>query len=449
MTLIQTPHLSLNIGTEIAKNINFRSQIINIIIRHFIGNLINILVGDITNNIGDKLTLGAWSLYNRSIAFANRMRSRLCPNTQTPTCKHKIFSGCQSYDNIVNMLINSYHDELNGTTHYTCDARGNVRPVLQPGENLIITYKSYKINIISTTEISTVDEITHKNLPVSLSYDSQSIEISITHRDGNKILKEFESYCLKLTMHHDGLYIYTNFTDGRWLPSKSIPNGRKLETIILKGDLKEHIIRDINFFMDHEQWCISRGIPHNLGILFYGAPGTGKTTMISVIAAMLKKNIYYMIMDNIKTDNDFHLLMNSVPSDDIIVMEDIDRCGLNTTSKITLPTLLNSLDGFLSSDGRVTIFTANNPEKLDSAFMRPGRIDHMYHLDRCDRDQISKLYNLVFGKECPANLMSCVQSDVYTPAEIMTHYMEHFNDPHGVFGQDFITNDKQIRALNK
>ena len=42
---------------------------------------------------------------------------------------------------------------------------------------------------------------------------------------------------------------------------------------------------------------------------------------------------------------------------------------------ITLSNLLNILDGIANIPGRIIIFSSNHPEKLDEAFLRPGRID--------------------------------------------------------------------------
>lgn len=42
---------------------------------------------------------------------------------------------------------------------------------------------------------------------------------------------------------------------------------------------------------------------------------------------------------------------------------------------LDLSTILNIMDGIQSSDGRIIILTTNHPENIDSALLRPGRID--------------------------------------------------------------------------
>jgi chaperone BCS1 len=258
-----------------------------------------------------------------------------------------------------------------------------------------------------------------------------------------------------------GIKIYTNNGDG-WMSSKSVPNERSLNTVILRGDLQQQIIRDVRFFIDNEKWFAERGIPHKLGLLFYGVPGTGKTSMINAIASLTARNIYYLIVDNISSDSKYLYLMSCVGKTDILVIEDVDRTTFSSSGRdqddgskssketaVSFSTILNSLDGLLSEDGRITIFTANHPDMLDRALLRPGRVDHMYHLEKCDQRQIAQLYKMVFDKECSENLLARIPNDKYTPAEIITHLTRHMLSPDDVFGDDLMTNEEEMQKFKK
>ncbi len=52
---------------------------------------------------------------------------------------------------------------------------------------------------------------------------------------------------------------------------------------------------------------------------------------------------------------------------------------------MTLSGLLNFIDGLWSScgDERIIVFTTNHKEKLDSALLRPGRMDVHVHMSYC------------------------------------------------------------------
>ena len=150
-------------------------------------------------------------------------------------------------------------------------------------------------------------------------------------------------------------------------------------------------------------------------------------------------------------------LLQQVGQDDIIVIEDVDRTYLSESkstkldekkesSTLSFSTVLNSLDGLLSSDGRIIIFTANNPDKLDPALLRPGRIDHKYHLGKCDLNQIAKIHEYIYGHPCPHEILSRVAEDTYTPAEIITHFTRHLKDPGNIF-TDLTSSNEEFKSF--
>ncbi|GMY08781.1 AAA-ATPase At2g18193-like isoform X2 [Fagus crenata] len=67
-----------------------------------------------------------------------------------------------------------------------------------------------------------------------------------------------------------------------------------------------------------------------------------------------------------------------------------------TNSKVTLPGMLNFIDGLWSScvDERIFIFTTN---RLDPALVRPGRMDMHIHLSYCTIEGIKLLASSYHG----------------------------------------------------
>jgi hypothetical protein len=76
----------------------------------------------------------------------------------------------------------------------------------------------------------------------------------------------------------------------------------------------------------------------------------------------------------------------------------LDALKLNDDA-LNLSCLLNILDGIIELHGVMVIFTTNHPEKLDEAFLRPGRIDFKQEFKRANIDMIKSIVNTKFKFE--------------------------------------------------
>jgi AAA+ superfamily predicted ATPase len=352
----------------------------------------------------------------------------------------------------------------------------NIHKILSQNKSKTIKYKNHEIKYTLTTEKITVytdKDRTRENYKVLLSTNVSEIEQT-------DILEDFSQHCLteyinNLTSYSWSQQIYTN--DGtEWKHSPS-NNSRKLETIILKKRLKEDIKQDLQLFLNSEEWYKDRDIPYTRGYLFYGYPGTGKTSMIKAISTYCKRHIHFLILSNVKSDAElFELLKKINYKDTILVIEDIDAMidivksrdveeiqdtykksnnrkktnsssnnnnntnNTNTTknknnedekekSNLTLSGILNAIDGVFTCNGRILIMTTNHPEVLDLALIRPGRIDSKYLFDNCNKDQIKGLYEMFFNT--PANLdhIENIKNNQYSPAHITSVFLRYRNDP--------------------
>ncbi|KAK0575157.1 hypothetical protein LWI29_034690 [Acer saccharum] len=107
-------------------------------------------------------------------------------------------------------------------------------------------------------------------------------------------------------------------------------------------------------------------------------------------------SIYDLELASIHSNSELRSLLVSTSNRSILVIEDIDcsvklqnrqagRYVPNERSKFTLSGLLNFIDGLWSScgDERIIVFTTNHKEKLDSALLRPGRMDMHIHMSYC------------------------------------------------------------------
>ncbi|WVW85245.1 hypothetical protein I302_107283 [Kwoniella bestiolae CBS 10118] len=212
---------------------------------------------------------------------------------------------------------------------------------------------------------------------------------------------------------------------GSWY-KKSTRTMRPWDSIILPDGIKEWLLDDASEFLAEKDFYAERGVPHRRGYLLYGEPGSGKSSLISALAARLKLDIYIVNIGGRYLDDDTLMnLMQDCPSRCILLMEDID-CAFkkrnlpsararhtthhddsvssstdkdqegedakkereeteyrperddmfqNSGPTITLSGLLNALDRVASSEGRLLFCTTNWKDKIDPALCRPGRCD--------------------------------------------------------------------------
>lgn len=99
--------------------------------------------------------------------------------------------------------------------------------------------------------------------------------------------------------------------------------------------------------------------------------------------------------------------------------------------KLTLSFILNLFDGILETPGRIIIITTNHPEKLDKAFIRPGRIDINLKVGYCTLSMIKEMYYAFYKfdyqtKYSFTDIKS--QETKITPAELNSILLNNFND---------------------
>lgn len=86
----------------------------------------------------------------------------------------------------------------------------------------------------------------------------------------------------------------------------------------------DEIIADIQEFVDSEDWYTEMGIPYKRSYLFFGPPGTGKSSLAQAVAAEIKFSICFVNCSDNINDFNFNRLLNSAPKQSIILVEDVD-----------------------------------------------------------------------------------------------------------------------------
>jgi mitochondrial chaperone BCS1 len=190
---------------------------------------------------------------------------------------------------------------------------------------------------------------------------------------------------------------------GNW-DTLASPRYRSLESVILPNNTAEELLADIKKFIASEEWYAERGVPYRRGYLLYGAPGTGKSSIVHALASELKRNIYIMKLEASRDIIELTKAMHNVPNDAILLLEDIDclipkREHSKESNAISMASLLNILDGLCASEGRLLFMTTNHIDKLDPALIRTGRVDRRIEFKGATKDQARNIYKRFFPED--------------------------------------------------
>jgi chaperone BCS1 len=193
---------------------------------------------------------------------------------------------------------------------------------------------------------------------------------------------------------------------------------RSLDSVILKGGEKEGLVQDIEKFKAAQQRYRKLGVPYHRGYLFYGPPGSGKTSIVSALAGHFGISIYAINLTDFN-DKSLSKAINDVPTKSLLLFEDIDcmktgkarpdeegaakeaRAPNGSTETqdrlgVTLSGLLNVLDGFSAPENMLFVMTTNRIDVLDRALLRPGRIDYKLFFGGVLQEQKIELYRRFF-----------------------------------------------------
>lgn len=176
------------------------------------------------------------------------------------------------------------------------------------------------------------------------------------------------------------------------------------------GDQCKLVFDRIKFFQTNKAWYKDKGVPYHITFMLSGEPGLGKSSCIKAVANDLKRHLFVIRCNEIKTSKQFHDLFtnetiqlltdpntNQVKTVDIpiekriYVLEELDILGSILLDRniieqkedsdsvndeeLTLDDFLNVLDGNNEYPGRVIFITSNHVDKFDKALLRGGRID--------------------------------------------------------------------------
>jgi cell division protease FtsH len=177
-------------------------------------------------------------------------------------------------------------------------------------------------------------------------------------------------------------------------------------------EAKEELVEIVDFLKDPKKYTRLGGAAPK-GVLFVGAPGTGKTLLAKAIAGEAGVPFFSMGASEFiemivgvgasRVRDLFKQARAAAPA--IIFIDELDAIGRsrsgvvyggsNSEQEQTLNQILTEMDGFSSREGVIVLSATNRPDVLDPALLRPGRFDRRVTVqapDKVGREAILRVH---------------------------------------------------------
>ena len=216
-------------------------------------------------------------------------------------------------------------------------------------------------------------------------------DMYIFGKKSRKYIKELDEIMKpkdnSLGKEQQSVYTVNSGHDTDWNIVLSYVKCKKFDQLFYSNNEIENIGKHIDNFIETMDIYKKKGIPYKTGILLYGKPGTGKTSLVNAICTEYNRKMVNINVNNIQNIDLVELsniLDNDTEEDYVVVFEDIDTLFLNRDEEKTdanrdyyeiIQKLLQFLDGVSSPNNVIFVATTNYKSRLDEAIIREGRFD--------------------------------------------------------------------------
>ncbi|WP_152041850.1 CDC48 family AAA ATPase [Salinigranum salinum] len=161
-------------------------------------------------------------------------------------------------------------------------------------------------------------------------------------------------------------------------------------------DTKERLRETIQWPLEYPEVFTQLDMEAAKGVMLYGPPGTGKTLLAKAVANEADSNFISIkgpeLLNKYVGESEkgvreiFKKARGNAPT--VVFFDEIDsiatergrNSGDSGVSERVVSQLLTELDGLEALEDVVVIATSNRPDLIDSALLRPGRLDRHVHV---------------------------------------------------------------------
>ncbi|VDP23200.1 unnamed protein product [Soboliphyme baturini] len=204
--------------------------------------------------------------------------------------------------------------------------------------------------------------------------------------------------------------------DFRWAMSKTSPSALR-ETVVetptitwedIGGleNVKRELQELVQFPVEHPEKYLKFGMQPSRGVLFYGPPGCGKTLLAKAIARECQANFISIKGPELLTmwfgESEANVRDARAAAPCVLFFDELDSIAKSRGGSLgdaggaadrVINQILTEMDGMTSKKNVFIIGATNRPDIIDSAILRPGRLDQLIYIplpDEKSRVQILK-----------------------------------------------------------
>ncbi len=233
-----------------------------------------------------------------------------------------------------------------------------------------------------------------------------------------KLRNKFDEWILK----RDRGNLHIHVVDGEDIP---YTKDHSWKDLFLPDTIKKELISLVENFLASKDFYLQNRIPWKRGILLYGNPGNGKTSIIRTIMSSYNFKPVTIVpganSDAIREA--FAYAEEQSPS--LLYFEDLDSLLENS---IDISSFLNLMDGISAKNGLLIVATANEINKLKYNITdRPSRFDRKFEIP-LPNQEMAYIYlkrwfgNLITLKKC-RELAKCAEKYEFSYAYLKELYI--------------------------
>jgi chaperone BCS1 len=270
--------------------------------------------------------------------------------------------------------------------------------------------------------------------------DREHISISMPSSDAYYTFQNFIVHareCSQQKSNTDNNNVVVKvLVNSSWRTVSSYPK-RAQESLITGDDTVRNILEDMKSFLGQEEKYENSGRPFKRNYLLLGPPGSGKSSLITIIASVLNLDIYFISITSNMNEKNLCAALNVLNKNSLLVIEDIDTlCDAATSGNQgainALVSLTNILDGTLHKHKLITILTSANSKSLDNVLLRHGRIDYTSKLSELSKKQVTEMVKYTFkSKEGCGELANRIWNKIgnyHLSSSILANFLFNYED---------------------